>query len=118
MPNLLSVLERGTEELQRVASKYEVMGNMWLLAQLPQPGRSVFADLEPNAVQKFLKQLLGKQDFNLQKEIHAKFLSAPNWEHCLSYELELRREAYKQCRESNVGKRQLGGGHTITSSIE
>ena len=95
-----SVAPKNFEELRL---KYEVMGNMWLLAQLRQPGRSVFADLEPNTFQKFLKQLLGKQDFNLQKEIHGKFLSAPNWEHCLSYELELRREAYKQCRESNVG---------------
>ena len=49
-------------------AKYDVMGNMSLLAQLHQPGRSVFADLEPSTFQKFLKQLLSKQDINLQKE--------------------------------------------------
>ena len=95
-----SVAPKNFEELRL---KYEVMGNMWLLAQLRQPG---FADLEPNTFQKFLKQLLGKQDFNLQKEIHGKFLSAPNWEHCSNVE--------NRMLESS----QLGGGHIITSSIE
>ena len=63
----------------------------------------MFSDLEPTTFHKFLKQLLSKQDFNLQKEIQGQFLSPPSWEHCLSYELELRREACKQCRESSVG---------------
>ena len=97
-----SVAPKNIEELR---AKYEVMSNMWLLAQLRQPGRSVFADLEPTTFQKFLKQLLSKQDFNLQKEIQGSFLSPPSWAHCLSYEFELRKEAYKQCRESAVGIR-------------
>ena len=33
-------------------------------AHLQQPGRSVFSDLELTTFQKFLKQLLRKQDFN------------------------------------------------------
>ena len=82
---------RNTEELR---AKYEVMSNMW---------RSLFSDLLPTTFPRILKQLLGKEDFGLKKEIQGKFLSAPCWEHCLSYEYELRREAYKQCRESTVG---------------
>ena len=97
-----SVAPKNIEELR---AKYEVMSNMWLLAQLRQPGRSVFADLEPTTFQKFLKQFLSKQDFNLQKEIQGSFLTPPSWAHCLSYEFELRKEAYKQCRESAVGIR-------------
>ena len=91
------------KNFEELRAKYEVMGNMWLLAQLRQPGRSVFTDLEPSTFQKFLTQLLSKQDFNLQKEIQGQFLSSPSWAHCLSYELELRREAYKQCKESSIG---------------
>ena len=87
---------RNTEELR---AKYEVMSNMWPLAQLRQPGRSLFSDLLPTTFSRILKQLLGKEDFGIKK----KFLSAPTWAHCLSYEYELRREAYKQCRESTVG---------------
>ena len=44
-----SVAAKNIEELR---AKYEVMGNVWLLAQLRQPGRSVFSDLEPTTFQK------------------------------------------------------------------
>ena len=91
---------KNTEELR---PKYEVMSNMWLLAQLRQPGRSLFSDLQPTTFSRILKQLLGKEDFGLKKELEGKFLTAPCWEHCLSYEFELRREAYKQCRETTIG---------------
>ena len=57
---------RNIEELR---SKYEVMSNMWLLAQLRQPGRSLFSDLQPTTFQRILKQLLGKEDFGLKKEL-------------------------------------------------
>ena len=63
----------------------------------------MFSDLEPTTFQKFLKQLLSKQDFNLHKEIQGTPLSPPSWEYCMSYEFELRKEAYKQCRETNIG---------------
>ena len=95
-----SVAAKNIEELR---AKYEVMGNVWLLAQLRQPGRSVFSDLEPTTFQKCLKQLLGKQDFNLHKEVQGKLLSPPSLEHCLSCEFEPRMEAYKQRRESTIG---------------
>ena len=91
---------KNTEELR---AKYEVMSNMWLLAQLRQPGRSLFSDLQPTTFSRILKQLLGKEDFGLKKELQGKFLTAPCWEHCMSYEFELRREAYKQCRETTIG---------------
>ena len=38
------IVAKNIEELR---TKYEVMGHMWLLAQLRQPARSVFSDLEP-----------------------------------------------------------------------
>ena len=53
---------KNTEELR---AKYEVMSNMWLLAQLRQPGRSLFSDLQPTTFSRILKQLLGKDDFGL-----------------------------------------------------
>ena len=89
--------------IEELRSKYEVMSNMWLLAQLRQPGRPLFSDLQPTTFQRILKQLLGKEDFGLKKELQGKFLTAPCWEHCMSYEFELRREAYKQCRETTIG---------------
>ena len=90
---------KNTVELR---AKYEVMSNMWLLAQLRQPGRSLFSDLQPTTFSRILKQLLGKEDFGLKKELQGKFLTAPCWEHCLSYEFGLRREACKQCRETTI----------------
>ena len=91
---------KNSEELR---AKYEVMSNMWLLAQLRQPGRSLFSDLQPTTFSRILRQLLGKEDFGLKKELQGKFLTAPCWEHCMSYEFEFRREAYKQCRETTIG---------------
>ena len=55
-----SVAPKNFKELR---AKNEVMANMWLLAQLRQPGRSVFSDLEPTTFQKFLKQLLCRRRF-------------------------------------------------------
>ena len=46
---------------------------------------------------------MGKKNFALSKELDGKPLVAPPWSHCLSYELELRREAYKRCRERSMG---------------
>ena len=76
---------------------------MWLLVQLRQPGRSLFSYLKPTTFSRILKQLLGKENFGLKKELQGKFLTAPCCEHCMSYEFELRREAYKQCRETTIG---------------
>ena len=58
-----------------------------------------------------LKELLGKKNFALKKELDGKPLVAPPWSHRLSYEHELRREAYKKCREQNIG---YGGRRTAT----
>ena len=79
------------QEHRRAPRKYEVMGNMWLLAQLRQPGRSVFSDLATSTFQKFLKQLHG---FQFAQQIQGTLISPPCWEHCMSYEFGLRKEAY------------------------
>ena len=52
-----------------------------------------------------LDKLLGRDNFNFNfdKEVDGRTLIAPKWSYCLSYELELRKEAIKLCRERYIG---------------
>ena len=95
-----SGLPRNLEELRQ---KYDVLSNCWLLGQQRQPGRALYSGVDATTFPRILKELLGKKNFALSKELDGKPLVAPPWPHCLSYELELRREAYKRCRERNMG---------------
>ena len=95
-----SSLPKNLEELRQ---KYDVLSNCWLLGQQRQPGRALYSDVDSNTFPRILKELLGKKNFALKKELEGKPLVAPPWAHCLSYEYELRREAYKRCREQSVG---------------
>ena len=80
------------------------MSNLWLLAQMRQPGRVLYADLTPNTFPRMLKELLNKKNFNLKKELlDDKNIVAPPWNHCLTYEYELRKEACKTARETATG---------------
>ena len=65
--------------------------------------RALYSDVDSNTFPRILKELLGKKNFALKKELEGQPLVAPPWAHCLSYEYELRREAYKRCREQSVG---------------
>ena len=76
---------------------------MWLLAQLRQPGRSLYKDLTRSTFEDHLKLLLSRKNFNNRKEVDGQLLSQPCWSHCLSYEYEIRKEAYKLCRLRAVG---------------
>ena len=71
--------------------------------QQRQPGRALYSDVDTTTFPQILKELLGKKNFAHKKELDGKPLVAPPWSYCLSYELELRREAYKKCREQNMG---------------
>ena len=88
---------------EQLRAKYTVLQNMWLLAQLRQPGRSIFRDLTRRTFDDHLRLLLNRRNFNFRKEVDGPLLSQPCWSHCLSYEHELRKEAYKLCRLHSIG---------------
>ena len=47
--------------------------------------------------------LLDRDIFNLFKEVEGQPLLAPRWSFCLSYELEIRKEAIRLCKEESYG---------------
>ena len=67
------------------------MTNLWLLAQLRQPGRQFCADLTKDTFNDFLEELLSTDNFLTW--------AAPIWSHCMEYEFQLRRDVMKLCRE-------------------
>ena len=83
--------------------KYSIMTNLWLLAQMRQPRRSIYADLDRNTFIDFLETLLDKDNFNFYKEVAGRPMISPSWSYCLSYELELRKEAIRLCKEQSFG---------------
>ena len=83
--------------------KYVVMTNLWLLAQMWQPGRTIYQDLDRCTFTDFLDTLLDKDNFNFYKEIDGRPVVSLCWSYCLSDELELRKEAIKLCKEQSFG---------------
>ena len=73
------------------------------LAQMRQPGRSIYKDLEKTALRDFLDTLLEEDNFNFYKEVDGRPLISPCWSFCLSYEFERRREAIRLCKEQSFG---------------
>ena len=51
----------------------------------------------------FLKSSLIKITFNFYKEVDGRPMISPSWSFCLSYELELRKEAVRLCKEQSFG---------------
>ena len=47
--------------------------------------------------------LLNLRKFNYRKEVDGQLLSQPCWSHCLSYEYEIRKDAYEMCRLRPIG---------------
>ena len=94
-----SSLPKNLEDLRQ---KCDVLSNCWLMGQQRQPGRTLYSDVDSSTFPRILKELLGERNFALRKELEGQPLVAPPWSHCLSYEYELRREAYKRCREQSV----------------
>ena len=51
----------------------------------------------------FFGRPLDRDNFNFYKEVEGQPLSAPRWSFCLSYELEIRKEAIRLCKEESYG---------------
>ena len=83
--------------------KYSILANLWLLAQMRQPGRTIYADFDRNTFIDFLETLLDKDNFNFYKEVDGRPMISPSWSYCLSYEFELRKEAIRLCKEQSFG---------------
>ena len=68
-----------------------------------QPGRSFYKDFDRSTFSDFLDTLLDLDNFNVYKEVEGQPLVAPRWSFCLSYELEIRKEAIRLCKEESYG---------------
>ena len=51
----------------------------------------------------FLDRLVDKKNFSLHKKDNGTLLLVPKWTECTPYEFELRKEAYRLCREEDSG---------------
>ena len=89
-------------DIEQIRAKFTVTENMWLLAQLLQPGRAIYSDLTASTITNILKVLLSNRNFNLKKEVDGQVLVQPSWSHCLSYEYHLQKEACKRCRTRSM----------------
>ena len=57
------------KDVEQLRAKYDVMSNLWLLAQTRQRERALCADLSPLTFPRMLTELLSKMNFNLKKEL-------------------------------------------------
>ena len=97
------------KDIEQVSANCDVMSKLWLLAQMKQPGRSLCTDLSPLTFPRMLKELLNKKNFKLKKELlDDKNVVTDPWNHCLTYEYELRKEACKTARETVFVQRGVG----------
>ena len=72
-----------TEELR---TKYKIMTNLWLLAQMREPGRKLYADLDKDTFMDFADELISEKIFLLEKQINGVKMVIPQREHCMNYE--------------------------------
>ena len=84
---------------ESLRTKYRVMTNLWLLAQLRQPGRQLYADLAKDTFNDFLEELLSTDNFLMKRQIEGETWAASVWTHCMEYEFQLIRDAIKLSRE-------------------
>ena len=68
-----------------------------------QPGRAIYKDLDRCTWNDFLDTLLDKDNFNFFKEVEGRPMISPSWSFCLSYEFEIRKEAFRLCKEQHFG---------------
>ena len=88
-------------DIVQLRAKCTVMDSLWLLAQMRQPGRSIYSDLTTSTFSNFLKILWNKRNF--KKEVDGQLFTKPSWAHCLSNEYELQKEALTKCRTTSMG---------------
>ena len=60
-------------------------------------------DFDRSTFVNFLYRLLDKKNFNLHKDVNGTLLLVPRWTDCMSFEFEVRKEAYRLCREAGSG---------------
>ena len=77
--------------------KYSIMTNLWLLAQMRQPGRTIYADFDRNTFLDFFETLLDKDNFNFYEGVDGRPMISPSWS------LKLRKEAIRLCKEESYG---------------
>ena len=92
-------ISRTPTDPESLRTKYRVMTNLWLLAQLRQPGRQLYADLTKDTFHDFLEELLSTDNFLMKRQIEGETWSAPVWTQCMDFEFQWRRDAMKLCRE-------------------
>ena len=84
--------------IEELRNKYQVMTHM-LLAQMRQPTRPIYSDLQESTFTKLLDELLSEKNFLLEREIAGCKMVVPEWAHCLEYEFQIRKEALRLVRE-------------------
>ena len=89
-----SVLLATTEALHL---KFSVMSDLWLLAEMRQPARQIFADFTETTLPKISDELLSEKNFLFDRNIAGTRMIVPKCDHCLEYECQVRRQAIKLC---------------------
>ena len=84
--------------IEDLRTKYKVMANMFLLAQMRQPSRHLYRGLEVNTFSDFLDELLSDRNFLMESDDDEK-LVIPPWNQCLNYEFNIRKDAVRLCME-------------------
>ena len=69
-------LSRMPTDLESLRTKYRVMTNLWLLAQLRQLGRQLYADLSKDTFNDFLEELLSTETFLMKRQIEGETWAA------------------------------------------
>ena len=75
------------------------MTNLWLLGQMPEPGRRLYADLDKDTFIDFADELISEKNFLLEKQINGVKVVIPQWENCMNNEQQLRNEAIRLTTE-------------------
>ena len=94
-----------TEELR---TRYKTTTNLWFLAQMREPGRRLYADLDKDTFMDYADELVSEKNFLLEKQINGVKMVTPQWEHCMCCEQELRNEAIRLTTE---------GGYPIKAAL-
>ena len=84
--------------IEDLRTKYKVMANMFLLAQMRQPSRHLDRGVEVNTFSDFLDELLSDRNFLMESDDDEK-LVIPPWTQCLNYEYNIRKDAVRLCME-------------------
>ena len=84
--------------IEDLRTKYKVVANMFLLAQMRQPSRHLSRGLEVNTFSDFLDELLSDQNFLMESDDDER-LVIPPWNQCLNYEFNIRKDAVRLCME-------------------